>query len=401
MTRHQRRTAIVGAWGGAALLALVAGALPAAAAPLAPADSAGAGGAWSWCSTRPARWADDDGAGRTRRESARGAVGAVADALPDGYPTGLRVYGADRTSGCADTRLVRPVEPLDRDAVKRTVDGVRPKGDTPIGLSLGGLRRDRGAPARRGRRQVRRPAHPDRRRRRPERRRPGLRAGRRALPPGGGSRPADVGRRAHPLRGGQPPLRRGGALPADRGAREQEGVRRGALAAGDGVRDRGEHRPDTPYDGRPAVAGAGSVPVAWTNRYESRPTVRPVHARGDFYLAVTRSRRPPRSRRTRGSVWCSGSPSSATSWRAPSTVRRSWPGRARGRTRTRGVIRLWPETAAVRAGQDGPASRPLPGRAPWSSWREGSSSSAAAAAVAAAAEWSGRRAAERPRGTDG
>ncbi|MFH9213432.1 hypothetical protein ACIQJ8_10730 [Streptomyces globisporus] len=59
------------------------------------------------------------------------------------------------------------------------------------------------------------------------------------------------------------------------------------MAAGDGVRDRGEHRPDTPYDGRPAVAGAGSVPVAWTNRYESRPTVRPVHARGDFYLAVT------------------------------------------------------------------------------------------------------------------
>lgn len=47
----------------------------------------------------------------------------------------LRVYGADRASGCTDTRLVRPVEPLDRDAVKRAVDGVRPKGDTPIGVS--------------------------------------------------------------------------------------------------------------------------------------------------------------------------------------------------------------------------------------------------------------------------
>ncbi|MGW6589912.1 hypothetical protein [Streptomyces globisporus] len=35
------------------------------------------------------------------------------------------------------------------------------------------------------------------------------------------------------------------------------------------------------------MAGAGSVPVAWTNRYESRPTVRPVHAEGDFHLAVT------------------------------------------------------------------------------------------------------------------
>jgi len=61
----------------------------------------------------------DDGAGRTRVESARRAVDAVVDALPDGYPIGLRVYGADRTSGCADTRLVRPVEALDRDAVKR------------------------------------------------------------------------------------------------------------------------------------------------------------------------------------------------------------------------------------------------------------------------------------------
>ncbi|SNB88530.1 hypothetical protein SAMN02745831_04809 [Streptomyces sp. PgraA7] len=47
----------------------------------------------------------------------------------------LRVHSADRASGCADTRLVRPVEPLDRDAVERAVDGARPKGDTPIGLS--------------------------------------------------------------------------------------------------------------------------------------------------------------------------------------------------------------------------------------------------------------------------
>ncbi|MEU5971096.1 hypothetical protein [Streptomyces globisporus] len=87
MTRHQRRTAIVGAWGGAALLALVAGALPAAAAPLAPADSAGAGGLVMVLDSSGSM-ADDDGAGRTRRESAHGAVGAVADALPDGYPTG-------------------------------------------------------------------------------------------------------------------------------------------------------------------------------------------------------------------------------------------------------------------------------------------------------------------------
>ncbi|MFD5068877.1 VWA domain-containing protein [Streptomyces sp. NPDC058369] len=79
---------------------------------------------------------DDDGTGRTRMESARAAVSTVVDGLPDGHPTGLRVYGADRPRGCTDTRLVQPVRELDRDALKRAVAGVRPRGDTPIGLSL-------------------------------------------------------------------------------------------------------------------------------------------------------------------------------------------------------------------------------------------------------------------------
>ncbi|MGW7416248.1 vWA domain-containing protein [Streptomyces sp. NPDC054863] len=80
--------------------------------------------------------ADGDGSGRTRMEAARSAVSTVVDGLPDGHPTGLRVYGADRPKGCTDTRLVRPVRKLDREALKRAVNGVRPRGDTPIGLSL-------------------------------------------------------------------------------------------------------------------------------------------------------------------------------------------------------------------------------------------------------------------------
>ncbi|MFC8234053.1 VWA domain-containing protein [Streptomyces sp. NPDC057284] len=80
--------------------------------------------------------ADDDGTGRTRMETARSAVDTVVDGLPDHYPTGLRVYGGERTRGCTDTRLLRPVQPLDRTAVKQAVAGVRPKGDTPVGLSL-------------------------------------------------------------------------------------------------------------------------------------------------------------------------------------------------------------------------------------------------------------------------
>ncbi|MGA6170246.1 vWA domain-containing protein [Streptomyces sp. NPDC012600] len=133
MAHNHHRIATAGAWIGAVVVALVAGALSAAAAPVGRGE---APGSLVMVLDSSGSMADDDGAGRTRMESARGAVGAVVDALPDGYPTGLRVYGADRTSGCADTRLVRPVEALDRDAVKRAVAGVRPKGDTPIGLSL-------------------------------------------------------------------------------------------------------------------------------------------------------------------------------------------------------------------------------------------------------------------------
>ncbi|AXK33488.1 VWA domain-containing protein [Streptomyces armeniacus] len=80
--------------------------------------------------------ADGDGAGSTRIAAARKAVGTVVDGLPDGHPTGLRVYGADKPRGCEDTRLVTPVRPLDRAGIKASVAAVEPKGDTPIGLSL-------------------------------------------------------------------------------------------------------------------------------------------------------------------------------------------------------------------------------------------------------------------------
>ncbi|MCL2730756.1 MAG: VWA domain-containing protein [Actinomycetia bacterium] len=80
--------------------------------------------------------AGPDGSGHTRIAAARTAVGAVVDGLPDGYPAGLRVYGADRPHGCDDTSLAHPVTPLDRAAMKSAADAVRPKGDTPTALAL-------------------------------------------------------------------------------------------------------------------------------------------------------------------------------------------------------------------------------------------------------------------------
>lgn len=151
-TRSQHRTARVGALIGGALFALVAGTLPAPAAPQGALDAPDAvrsdgSGSLVMVLDSSGSMGDDDGTGRTRMESARTAVGTVVDGLPDGYPTGLRVYGADHPQGCTDTRLVRPVRKLDRAAMKQAVAAVRPRGDTPIGLSLRKAARDLPEPA--------------------------------------------------------------------------------------------------------------------------------------------------------------------------------------------------------------------------------------------------------------
>ncbi len=79
--------------------------------------------------------AEDDGSGATRMEAAQAALGTAVDALPDGYPTGLRLFGAEN-SDCTDTALAQPVEPLDRQALKDALGEVGPTGNTPTGLAL-------------------------------------------------------------------------------------------------------------------------------------------------------------------------------------------------------------------------------------------------------------------------
>ncbi|MFB9604812.1 VWA domain-containing protein [Streptomyces roseofulvus] len=136
MTTRRRRTVAGGALAGA--LALLLGPAPQAAAEEDP--GAAPGGALVMVLDSSGSMADPvGGAGagsRTRMAAAREAIGTVVDGLPDGHPTGLRVYGADRTSGCDDTRLAEPVAPLDRAGLKAAVAALTPKGDTPIGLSL-------------------------------------------------------------------------------------------------------------------------------------------------------------------------------------------------------------------------------------------------------------------------
>jgi Ca-activated chloride channel homolog len=84
---------------------------------------------------------EDAGNGGTRLDAAKQAVDALVDRLPAGAPLGLRVYGSkvsevSRAEGCRDTELTVPVGPLDKAALRSTVDGLAGKGRTPIGRSL-------------------------------------------------------------------------------------------------------------------------------------------------------------------------------------------------------------------------------------------------------------------------
>ncbi|WP_327289910.1 vWA domain-containing protein [Streptomyces sp. NBC_01198] len=128
---------LAGLTGLAALAGLAgAGLLAATTASAAPPAAGSQDGSLIMVLDSSGSMAGPDGSGHTRIESARAAVGSVVDALPDRYPTGLRVYGAGKTHGCDDTSLAQPVTALDRAAMKQAVGAVQPKGDTPTGLAL-------------------------------------------------------------------------------------------------------------------------------------------------------------------------------------------------------------------------------------------------------------------------
>ena len=83
----------------------------------------------------------DDGAGRRKIDTAKDALKALVDALPQGAPVGLRVYGhrvpnTDKANGCQDTELIVPIGPLDPQAMKTKIDSFQAVGWTPISTSL-------------------------------------------------------------------------------------------------------------------------------------------------------------------------------------------------------------------------------------------------------------------------
>jgi len=67
---------------------------------------------------------------------ARRVLADLAAGLPDDARVGLVAYGHRREGDCADIETVLPLAPLDRAALRSSVDGLNPKGKTPITAAL-------------------------------------------------------------------------------------------------------------------------------------------------------------------------------------------------------------------------------------------------------------------------
>ena len=67
---------------------------------------------------------------------ARDAVGGLIDELPDATEVGLVAYGHRREGDCEDIEVLQPVGPLDKTALKGSINAIKPKGKTPITSSI-------------------------------------------------------------------------------------------------------------------------------------------------------------------------------------------------------------------------------------------------------------------------
>ncbi|MEM7355753.1 MAG: VWA domain-containing protein [Acidobacteriota bacterium] len=67
---------------------------------------------------------------------ARRVLGELVDGLPDASEVGLVAYGHRKEGDCDDIETVVPLGALDKATLKTTVDGLNPKGKTPITKSV-------------------------------------------------------------------------------------------------------------------------------------------------------------------------------------------------------------------------------------------------------------------------
>lgn len=67
---------------------------------------------------------------------ARESVGGLIDGLPEQTNVGLIAYGHRREGDCEDIEVLAPIEPVDKESLKSTIDSINPKGKTPITASI-------------------------------------------------------------------------------------------------------------------------------------------------------------------------------------------------------------------------------------------------------------------------
>jgi hypothetical protein len=76
----------------------------------------------------------------TRWQTALDVLGEVVEQLPAGFNVGLRLYGHREASTspktCTDTELVVPIRPINRDAIVKAAERVKPRGETPLVYSV-------------------------------------------------------------------------------------------------------------------------------------------------------------------------------------------------------------------------------------------------------------------------
>ncbi len=82
-----------------------------------------------------------DARGKVKMRTAKRVLTDLVRALPDDVMVGLRVYGhryprKPKARSCTDSQLVVPFQRVDKDAFAAFVEQIRPRGQTPIGLSL-------------------------------------------------------------------------------------------------------------------------------------------------------------------------------------------------------------------------------------------------------------------------
>jgi len=84
-----------------------------------------------------------DPSGGTKMDAAKRAMRTLVNAAPAGASVGLTAYGtstgnsdAERAQGCQDVTILREAGPIDKAALGAAVDGLTPRGFTPIGRSL-------------------------------------------------------------------------------------------------------------------------------------------------------------------------------------------------------------------------------------------------------------------------